>query len=152
MGQSPVFKHGSPQTFQVLSTANVRAGRLVEYVTEGSTTKIQEAGVTSVKVAGVAIDDVVGVSTPGTDITYAAGITRRAYDTSTLPDIVGVSKCGVWNLLAGGAIAAFDHVKAGASGTVVPWVPGTDAPTAIVGIAQAAIANGATGPVEFRLG
>lgn len=152
MGMSPVFKHGSPQTFQVLSSSAVRAGRVVEYVTETSTTKIQEAGLTSLKVAGVAIDDATGTSAPGTDITYGTGITRRALDSSTLVDITGVSKCGVWNLLAGGTVAAFDVLKAGAAGTVVTWVAGTDSPAAIIGIAQAAIANGSTGPVELRLG
>ena len=50
MGVSPVFKYGSPQTFQVKSDQVVRAGRLVDYVTESSVTKIQEAGLTSVKV------------------------------------------------------------------------------------------------------
>jgi hypothetical protein len=149
---SPVFKHGSPQTFQVLSSAAVRAGRLVEYVTESSTTKVQEAGVTSLKVAGVAIDDAVGTSTPGADITYGTGVTRRAYDTSTMVDTIGVSTCGVWNLVAGAAVAAFDVLKAGAAGTVVTWVSGTDSPAAIIGIAQAAISNGATGPVSLRLG
>lgn len=152
MGVSPVFKHGSPQTFQVISSGAVRAGRLVEFVTESSTTKIQEAAVTSLKVAGVAIDDAVGTSNPGTDITYGTGVVRKAFDTSTMVDYIGVSKCGVWNLVAGGAVAAFDVLKAGAAGTVVTWVSGTDSPAAIVGIAQAAIANGATGPVELRLG
>lgn len=152
MGVSPVFKHGSPQTFQVKSDVAVRAGRLVDYVTESSTTKVQEAALTSLKVAGVAIDDAVGTQNPGSDITYGTGVTRKAYDASTMVDYVGVSKCGVWNLTAGGAVAAFDVLKAGAAGTVVPWVSGTDSPAAIVGIAQAAIANGAAGPVELRLG
>jgi hypothetical protein len=152
MGVSPVFKFGSPQTFQVKSDQAVRAGRLVDYVTESSVTKIQEAGLTSVKVAGVAIDDAVGTQTPGADITYGTGVTRKAFDASTMVDYIGVSKCGVWNLLAGGTVAAFDILKAGAAGTVVTWVSGTDSPAAIVGIAQAAIASGATGPVELRLG
>lgn len=152
MGMSPVFKHGSPQTFQVISSGTVRAGRLVEYVTESSTTKIQEAAAGSVKVAGVAIDDAVGTSDPNTSITYGTNITRSALDASTLTDTIGVSKCGVWNLTAGGAVAAFDLLKTAAGGTVVPWVTGTDNPSLIVGIAQAAIANGATGPVEIRLG
>lgn len=152
MGVSPVFKHGSPQTFQVISTGTARAGRLVEYVTESSVTKIQEAGAGSVKVAGVAIDDAVGTSTPSADITYGTNVTRKAFDASTMVDTIAVSKCGVWNLTAGGAVAAFDLLKAGAGGTVVTWVSGTDNPSLIVGIAQAAIANGATGPVELRLG
>lgn len=152
MGVSPVFKHGSPQTFQVKSDQTVRAGRLVEFVTESSTTKIQEAALTSLKVVGVAIDDVVGTSSPSADITYGTNVTRKAFDTSTLVDVVGVSKCGVWNLVAGGTVAAFDILKAGAAGTVVTWVSGTDSPAAIIGIAQAAIASGSTGPVELRLG
>jgi hypothetical protein len=152
MGVSPLFTHGSPQTFQVKSDVAVRAGRLVDYVTESGATKIQEAGATSVKVAGVAIDDAVGTQTPGADITYATGVSRRAFDTSTMVDYIGVAKCGVWSLVAGGTVAAFDILKAGAAGTVVPWVSGTDSPAAIVGIAQAAIANGASGPVELRLG
>lgn len=152
MGVSPVFKHGSPQTFQVVSTGAIRAGRVVEFVTETSTTKVQESGLTSLKVCGVAIDDAVGTSTPNADITYGTGVTRKALDSSTMVDYVAVSKCGVWNLLAGGAIAAFDILKAGAAGTVMPWVSGTDSPVAIIGIAQAAISNGATGPVELRLG
>jgi hypothetical protein len=152
MGVSPVFKSGSPQTFQVISSGAVRAGRLVEFVTETSTTKIQEAGVTSLKVAGVATDDAVGTSVPDADNTYGTGVTRKAFDASTITDYVAISKAGVWNLLAGGAVAAFDVLKAGAAGTVVPWVSGTDSPAAIIGIAQAAISNGSTGPVDLRLG
>ena len=152
MGVSPVYKNGNGQTFQVISSGAVAAGTLVEYVTENSTTKIQTAGLTSLKVAGVAIDDAVGTSTPGADITYGTGVTRHAYDTSTMVDTIAVSMEGVWNLKAGAAVAAFDVLKAGAGGTVVTWVSGTDSPAAIVGIAQAAIANGATGPVQLRLG
>lgn len=153
MGVSPLFRHAGPQSFKVISTGAVVAGTLVEYVTESATTKIQPAGLTSVKVAGVAQDDAVGTSTPGADITYATGVARHAFDTSTMVDTVAVAKSGIWNLTAGGAIAAFDMLKAGANGTVVTWVAGTDTdPRAIVGIAQAAIASGATGPVELRLG
>jgi hypothetical protein len=152
MGVSPVYKNGNGQTFQVISTGAVTAGSVVEYVTEGGVTKIQAAGAGSVKVAGVATDDAVGTSAPGNDITYATGVTRRAYDTSTMVDTIAVSMEGVWNLTAGGAVAAFDLVKTGAAGTVVTWVTGTDNPSLIVGIAQAAIANGATGPVQLRLG
>jgi hypothetical protein len=79
-------------------------------------------------------------------------VTRKAFDASTITDYVAISKAGVWNLLAGGAVAAFDVLKAGAAGTVVPWVSGTDSPAAIIGIAQAAISNGSTGPVDLRLG
>jgi hypothetical protein len=67
-------------------------------------------------------------------------------------DTISVAKSGIWTLTAGGTIAAFDMLKAGAAGTVVTWVSGTDTPAAIVGIAQAAIASGSTGPVELRLG
>lgn len=152
MGVSPIFRHDTTQTFQVLSTSQVVAGTLVEYVTENSTTKIQTAALTSVKVAGVAQDDAVGTSNPNASITYGTGVTRQALDASTISDYVAVGKSGVWNLTAGGAVAAFDTVKAGANGTVVTWVSGTDSPAAKVGIAQAAIASGATGPVELRLG
>jgi hypothetical protein len=152
MGVSPLFRQSGPQTFQVLSTSAVVAGTLVEYVTESSTTKIQPAGLTSVKVAGVAQDDAVGTYSAGTSITYGTGVTRQALDASVVGDTISVAKSGIWTLTAGGTIAAFDMLKAGAAGTVVTWVSGTDTPAAIVGIAQAAIASGSTGPVELRLG
>lgn len=152
MGVSPVFKSGSPQTFQVKSDQAIRAGRLVEFVTESSTTKIQEAALTSLKVVGVATDDAVGTSVPDNDITYGTGVVRKAFDASTMVDYIAVSKAGVWSLQAGAAVAAFDVLKAGAAGTVVPWVSGTDSPASIVGIAQAAISSGSTGPVDLRLG
>lgn len=148
MAVSPVYKHGSPQTFSVVG--NVRAGHVVEYVTN-TTTMVQEAGADSVVVAGVAVDAAMATTNSSADVTYATGISYSGLDTSTPQNIVGVAKGGVWNLTAGANIAAFQRVKTAAGGVVVPWVTGTDAMEKVVGIAQAAITNGATGPVELRL-
>lgn len=148
MAVEPLFEGGSPITFPV--TGNVRQGRLVEYVLTGGVDTVQEAGLTSVIVLGVARDNAMQTSTPNAGITYFTGAAYPGTDASTLPNIVAVAGEGVWNLLAGSTgITGGMRVKAGAAGTVVPWVSGTDDVRAIVGTALSAIANGTTGPVRL---
>lgn len=150
MAVEPLFEVGSPQTFPV--KGNVRQGRLVEYVSNSGVDSVQEANATSVVALGVARDNAMETTTPNAGVTYATGITYTGLDTSTLPNIVGVANVGVWNLLAGSAgITGGMRLKAGAAGTVVPWVSGTDDVRAIVGVALASIANGALGPVRLSL-
>src|SRR4051794_6606254 len=119
------FGSGAPSITMAASAA-LTAGRLVEAT--GNRT-VGPAGAGSVKVIGVAKQDYDGVAATGTKLAVATG--------------------GVWNLRAGGTIAAGDELIAGAAGVVVAAGAAPDART-VVGIALEAIANGQDGPVLLR--
>lgn len=124
-GVVPLFAGGGP-TITMTTTAAVTAGRIVEVSGDRSIRHGQSA---STKVIGVA---------------------KQTAD--AVGDKVGVATSGVWMLRAQGAIAAGDHVSvsAGNDGRVKPI--GADAFATDVGVALAAIADGADGPVIVRLG
>jgi hypothetical protein len=100
---------GDRITFTVKAGQTVRGGRLVELTADW---EIQEAAANSLKVAGVALYD----GAAGAKVTVASE--------------------GVWLLIASGAIAAGDDVKAGAAGVAVtiPAADATSLATVTVGI------------------
>ena len=72
---------------------------------------------------------------------------------------VAVAKCGVWPLKAAGAIAAGDQLVGALAGAVAALADAAGATAADInaarsriGNAQEAIADGATGRVELRIG
>lgn len=119
-GAVPLFQGGGPE-FTMTTTAAVTANRVVEVSGDRSIRLAQSA---SIKACGVA-----------------------KQDASAVGDKVGVASSGVWKLRAQGAIAAGDNVvvSAGNDGRVKPLA--AEAVTAVVGLALAAIADGADGPV-----
>lgn len=137
-GQVERHAPGDRFTLAVKSGQTVRGGRLVEITGDE---ECQEAGATSIKVSGVAIHDA-----------DPAGEWKK----------VGVAAEGIWNLVASGAINAGDQLITDTAGRVktLPAVDATNVGTlgtgatqthAIVGIAMAAIADTAAGPVKLRL-
>jgi len=122
---TPVYEPAEQITCTVATAQSVTGGRLVEITSAGT---VQHAAAGSVKVLGVARHDA------------AAG------------ELVAISRVGVWKLTASGAIAAGDHLFAAASGQVATgtYSAAGDAQK-LVGIALAAISNGATGQVALRL-
>lgn len=122
-GVTERFGSGHPKITRTVSVA-VTAARLVE--STGNRT-IGPAGAGSVKVVGVAMQSADAVN-----------------------DKVACATGGVWNLRAGGAIAAGDYVIAGALGVVVSAGAAPDMRT-VVGQAEEAIGNGNDGPVRLLL-
>lgn len=120
------FGSGAPK-ITMSGGAAITAGRLVEMT--GNRT-VGPAGAGSFKVVGVAVQDYDGTATTGAKLAVATG--------------------GVWNLRAGGAIAAGDQLIAGAAGTVVAAGVAPDART-VVGIALEAISNGTDGPCLVKV-
>lgn len=136
-GYIPLFQSGAPKPTYTTTTATVVAGMLVEVTGDRS---VGPAGAASIKVVGVA-----------------------AQTGSAIGDKIAADSGGVYNLKASGAIAAGALVMAGALGTVsaVPAVDATNVGTlgtgmtngrAIVGVALAAIADTAYGPVLLKMG
>jgi hypothetical protein len=124
-GVVPLFQGGGPE-ITMTTTAAVTAGRIVEVSGDRSVRHGQSA------------------------TTKAVGVAKQTAD--AVGDKVAVATTGVWMLRAQGAINAGDHlaISAGNDGRVMPIAANTF-PTDI-GIALAAIADGADGPVLVRLG
>lgn len=118
----PHYQGKLPRTYTVATTAVV-GGQLVEI--NGNMT-VGPAGAGSTKCVGVA----------GHDAAVGAQVT--------------VYPAGVFDLLAAGAIAAGAKVICGAAGTVVTVGAGTF--DQVIGTAQEAINNAATGRVALNLG
>lgn len=132
-GQIEKFAPGDRITCTVAAGQTVRGGRLVEFTANRT---IREAQADSLKVCGVALYN------------GAAG------------EKVTVATEGVWLLIAAGAIAAGDLVKAGAAGVAVALaaVDPTNVATlgtgmtdtrAVAGRAWEAIADTASGPIKL---
>lgn len=117
-----LFGSGAPN-ITMTTTAAVTAGRLVEITGDRG---VGPAGANSLKVLGVA-----------------------KQTGSAVGDKPAIATGGVWMLRASGAIAAGDHVKAGALGVVVAVAADGD-PRLITGIALAAIVDATDGPVLLR--
>lgn len=122
-GAVEVFGSGAPN-ITMTTTAAVTAGRLV-----------MVSGDRSIAPAASATPKTLGVA---------------KQDASAVGDKVAVATGGVWMLRAEGAIAAGDLVvvSAGGDGRVKPLA--AEAATTVVGLALAAIADGADGPVLLR--
>lgn len=64
---------------------------------------------------------------------------------------VTIFREGIHRLTAGATITLGQPLKAGAAGTVVPWVSGTDAANLYIADAWSAAANGATVTTALRI-
>jgi hypothetical protein len=117
------FGSGHPKITRT-TTAAVTAGRAVE--STGNRT-IQHAGAGSVKCVGIAMQT-----------------------SDAANDKIAVATGGVWNMRAGGTIAAGDYVICGAAGVVVSAGAAPDMRT-VIGQAEEAITNGQDGPVRLLL-
>jgi hypothetical protein len=126
-GQVERLAPGDRFTLAVQSGQTVTGGRLVELTADN---ECKMAAANSAKVVGVALHDA-----------DPAGEWKK----------VSVAAEGVWNLTAVGAINAGDPLAAAANGQVALHTPAAAAYTQYIGIAMAAIANGAQGPVKLRL-
>jgi len=138
-GAVPVYTTGN-KTYEV--NVAVTGGQLVMPDTGG---KIKPATATAASVLGVAAKDAIPTSTnqnPSGSIML-----------SPTSPYTAVWNSGVWRLAATAAINFGQTVKAGASGSVVPWVSGTDAADTIVGrcVEPLGIANGASGEIQLLL-
>ncbi len=122
---NPVYEPGDNITRTVAAGQSVVGGKLVE-VTNNAAGTVQHAAAGSIKVLGVARHSA------------AAG------------ELVLISRVGVYNLTAAGAVTAGDVLFAGAAGTVATgsFADAGDAGKK-VGIALAAIADTATGLVAL---
>lgn len=119
-----LFGSGSPQ-ITMTTTAAVTAGRLAEITGDRG---IGPAGASSLKVLGVC-----------------------KQTGSAVGDKIDVATGGVWMIRASGAISAGDTVRAAAAGDVAAIAADGD-PRLVVGIALAAIANAAEGPILLKIG
>lgn len=126
-GALPHYKHG-PDSYQV--SAAVTGGQLV--IADGSSaTTVSPAGAGAQNVLGVAGNDAAPqVSQAGNTTSYGDPL----IDVSVLSDYVAVYH-GVDIPVIYAASATFGELlKAGATGSVTPWVHGTDtAPDTIIG-------------------
>jgi hypothetical protein len=138
-GAVPLYTTDAP-TYEV--NVAVTGGQLVMPDTGG---KIKPTTLTAASVLGVATKDAI----PTTTNQNPTG----SIQLSPTSQYTAVWAHGTWSLLAGAAISFGQTVKAGANGTVVPWVSGTDAADTIVGRCTEAlgIANGAKGAIRLSL-
>lgn len=100
-----------------------------------------------------------GALPAGTVNTFTSPSGYPAIDLTVGDEHVAVDDApAVYELIAGGTINFGDRVKCGANGTVVAWVPGTDAPErrcgkcVQVGGAVAGTTNGLANTVLVKLG
>lgn len=109
------------------------------------TTRTASATITAGQLVAVS-----GANTVGPAAADSTAVLGVAQNDAVSGGYVTVVKRGVFNLLAAGTgISAGDRVKAGAAGTVVEHVIGTDPAERCIGIALSAITNATTGPVEL---
>ncbi len=152
-GIRPVFEKGSPLTFgstTVANGGNMKAGIMVE--PDGTTTKIKPATANSVRVLGVLVTNTAASN-------FAASDTTDAWDNPVIdnshqyPVQAAVAAMGVWKLKVTGAVAFGQKVKCGASGSIVPFVDGTDTEDRAIGrcVEPGGIADGARGRIRLAV-
>lgn len=125
-------RYGFPAKKRSFTAAEaITGGQLVERRT--GTDLVGVAGAASQAVAGVAMHDV-----PATRAYIGGPQVGDGHELTVVRD------CYI-KVVASGAIAVGDKLKAAAAGKVSTWVFGTDNPALIIGEADAAIADTATG-------
>ncbi len=151
-GIRPVFEKGSPLNFGATTVANggnMKAGIMVE--PDGTTGKIKPASANSVRCLGVLVTNTAASN-------YAVSDSADAWDNPVIdgshqyPVQSAVASMGVWKLKVTGAVAFGQKVKCGATGSIVPFVDGTDTEDRAIGrcVEPAGIADGVRG--RIRLG
>lgn len=143
-GVLPVYGKG-PLTYPVKTS--VLGGQLVQARTDST---VETAAAGSLKILGVALQD--GYATDGSAGTTSYG--EPIYDVN-FPEggLIAVASSGIFKLAFTGAVAFGECVKAGATGSVVKWVSGTDAADLIVGrcVELAGVSSGASGLVQLSV-
>lgn len=148
-GVNPIFRHG-PRTMEV--SANVAGGQVVEHSTVASTTGlpvVRPAGANSATVMGVATKDAIPVSGQAayqsSSTAYPGGF--PVTDVSVPNETTAVEHDCFIPITFSAAATERAPLKAGANGTVVPLVVGTDAPGLQIGYCAqpGGVASGAVG-------
>lgn len=121
------FERG-PITYQVYAAVN--PGQMVIPGASPNQNLVGPAGAGATNWLGVAK---IGALPVGTADTFTSPSGYVGLDLTISDENTSVDNRGVYELIAGGAIALGDRVKCGAAGVVVKWVPGTDAPEQRVG-------------------
>ena len=138
--------HG-PDTYFVREA--VDGGQLVQ--AHIASKRVEVADANSALVVGVAQYPAAPEDTTGGDGTTFGG--NPTFDNSSLQAEVAVAHTGTFKLKASGAIGWMGLVKAGADGTVVPFVAGTDADHLVVAqcVDPDGVTNGGIGIFRLRL-